>query len=41
MTNANEFEATLKAKKGAILTFEADTDVNIPTWLQNEATGLY
>ena len=41
MTNVNEFEATLKAKKGAILTFEADTDVNIPTWLQDEATGLY
>lgn len=36
-----DFNATLKSKKAGILTFEADIDIKLPSYLKNANTGLY
>ena len=36
-----DFNATLKSKKAGVLTFEADIDIKLPSYLKNETTGLY
>ena len=36
-----DFNATLKSKKAGVLTFEADVDIKLPTYLKNANTGLY
>lgn len=36
-----DFNATLKSKKAGVLTFEADVDIKLPSYLKNANTGLY
>ena len=36
-----DFNATLKSKKAGVLTFEADVDIKLPSYLKNADTGLY
>lgn len=36
-----EFSATLKSKKGGILTFDAESDIKLPPYYKNTVDGLY
>ena len=36
-----EFNATLKSKRGGILTFDAESDIKLPPYCKNAVDGLY